>query len=197
MFERVGLILSISWIGTGDKMIYSSEESEKNAIMQVAHLMLAAARTAPKGKGVDNIETLILEGEDKDALAEKMREISKELNGEGPFERDSFNVDNSECVVLIGVKHSPLGMKSFCGMCGFDNCDESAKAGASCGFNISDLGIAVGSAASIAADNRIDNRVMFSIGKAAISKGGLFSENVRAAYGFPLSTSGKSIYFDR
>ena len=178
-------------------MIYTSEESEKKAIYEVANLMLAAARTAPKARGVDNIETLIVDGKEKDALVEKMREISKELNGEGPFERDSRNIDNATCVVLIGVKNSPLGMKAYCGMCGFENCSNSVKAGSSCAFNNIDLGIAMGSATAIAADNRIDNRIMYSVGKAALVKEGFFSEKVRAAFGIPLSVSGKSIFFDR
>ena len=178
-------------------MIYTSEESEKKAIYEVANIILAAARTAPKARGVDNIETMIVDGEEKDALSEKMREIAKELNGEGPFERDSHNIDNSICVVLIGVKNSPLGMKSYCGMCGLDNCSSAEKIGASCSFNNIDLGIAMGSAAAIAADNRIDNRIMYSVGKAALVKGGYFSENVRSAFGLPLSVSGKSIFFDR
>ena len=39
-----------------------------------------------------------------------------------------------------------------------------------CVFNTGDLNLAIGSAVSLAADLRVDNRVMFSIGKAAINK---------------------------
>ena len=70
------------------------------------------------------------------------------------------------------------------------------KAGTNCVFNVTDLGIAVGSAVSIAADNRIDNRVMYSAGKGAL-KAGMLPPDVRIAYGIPLSISSKSIYFDR
>ena len=178
-------------------MIYTNIESEKNAVHTVAELMLAAARTAPKGRGVDNIETFIVDGEEKDNLAEEMRKISVEVGGEGPFDRDSHNVDSSECIVIMGVKNNPLGMSSFCGMCGFGDCPGATSAGASCVFNSSDLGIALGSAVSVAADNRIDCRIMYSIGKAALRMQGLFSESVRIAYGIPLSVSGKSIFFDR
>ena len=58
-----------------------------------------------------------------------------------------------------------------------------------------DLGIAVGSAVSVAADMRIDNRVMFSVGKAAQSMK-LLGECTRIM-GIPLSVSGKSPMFDR
>lgn len=70
------------------------------------------------------------------------------------------------------------------------------KNGANCAFNITDLGIAVGSAAAVAGDNRIDNRVFYSAGKGALRMG-CFSKEVRVCYGIPLSTSSKSIFFDR
>jgi len=48
----------------------------------------------------------------------------------------------------------------------------------------------------VAMDHRIDNRVMYSAGKAAI-EGGFLSEEVIVAYGIPLSVSGKNPFFDR
>ena len=70
------------------------------------------------------------------------------------------------------------------------------KAGANCAFNITDLGIAVGSAVSVAADHRIDNRVMYSAGRGAVRMG-IFPEDVRVCCGIPLYTGSKSIFFDR
>ena len=105
------------------------------------------------------------------------------------------NVDASQCVVLIGVRSEPFGM-DHCGMCGFKNCGEMAKAGANCAFNITDLGIAIGSAVSVAADNRIDNRVLYSAGQAALRMN-CFPSDVRVCFGIPLSTTSKSIFFDR
>lgn len=175
-------------------MIYKSEDAEKRAAFAVADLMAAAARTAPKGCGADNIEILILDGEDKDKLASCMREIAGEI-GADFFNRDAANVDSSHCIVLIGAKDNPLALPD-CGLCGFKNCGEMKKAGANCAFNITDLGIAVGSAAAAAGDNRIDNRVFYSAGKAAIRMG-CFPKEVKVCYGIPLSTSSKSIFFDR
>jgi uncharacterized ferredoxin-like protein len=54
----------------------------------------------------------------------------------------------------------------------------------------------MGSAVSVAANHRIDNRIMFSVGKAAMELGYLPKE-VRVAFGIPLSTSGKSVFYDR
>jgi len=70
------------------------------------------------------------------------------------------------------------------------------QAGGTCSFNAGDLGIAVGSAASRAADLRLDNRIMYSAGKAAIELG-ILGEGVSIAYGIPLSVSSKSPFFDR
>ena len=61
---------------------------------------------------------------------------------------------------------------------------------------VEDVGIALGSAAAMAADCRVDSRILFSAGRAALSKG-LLGENVRQAYGLPIAISGKSPFFDR
>jgi uncharacterized ferredoxin-like protein len=176
-------------------MKYTSKEAERRAILNAACEMAAAARTAPKGRGVDHIETVILDGEDKEALSAEMRAIHEKLEGQGPFARDAGNVDASEAVVLIGVRNAPIGVKG-CGLCGFGDCAGAASAGANCAFNITDLGIAVGSAAAAAMDRRIDNRIMFTVGKAAMNLS-MFPEKVKVAYGIPLSATGKSIFFDR
>ena len=175
-------------------MIYNNIEAEKRAAYSVAELMMAAARTAPKGCGADNLVALMLDGEEKDKLANQMRKIAQET-GEDFYARDGGNIDNSIVVVVLGIYNKPLGL-SNCSFCGFADCVENRKAGANCAFNITDLGIAVGSAVSIAANHRFDNRVMFSGGKAAMQLGYL-PETVRVAYAIPLSTTGKSIFFDR
>lgn len=175
-------------------MKYNTFVSEKTAALNVAHKMVAAAKTAPKGCGVDKIIAFILDGEEKYQLCEEMRRMSV-LPDSGFFERDANNINASHCIILIGVINVPLGLTT-CGFCGFPNCAASVKAGSLCAFNTTDLGIALGSAVSIAADNRIDSRVMFSAGKAALSLG-IFEEDVKICYGIPLSTSSKSIFFDR
>ena len=175
-------------------MIKNMIEAERDAVFSVADLMVAAARTAPKGSGRDNVLAVILTGKDKDQLVEAMQALAKEFN-EDFIDRDALNVDNSHCVVVIGVKNIPFGLEN-CHMCGFENCATAKKLGANCTFNITDLGVAIGSAVSIAADHRIDNRVMYSAGKGAI-KIKCLPEDVKVCYGIPLYTGSKSIYFDR
>ena len=58
-------------------MIYTGDEMEKKAVLETASRMCAAARTAPKTRHIDGIHTLVVTGEEKDALADKMEEIGK------------------------------------------------------------------------------------------------------------------------
>lgn len=172
-------------------MLISSKTAEEKALLDTACAICAAARTAPKACGIDRMDTAILIGEDKDALAEEMRR----LNDDSFFVRDADNVDRSGAVVLIGVTEETRGLNEICGLCHHENCAACRAANGCCVFNALDLGIAIGSAVSQAADLRVDNRVMFTIGKAAASLE-LMGEHT-LIMGIPLSISGKSPYFDR
>ncbi|NCO34458.1 MAG: ferredoxin [Armatimonadetes bacterium CG2_30_59_28] len=167
---------------------------EEKALATVAELMCLAARTAPKARGVDNLVTTIISGETKDKVTAKMRDLSS-VEGAGFFARDADNVDGVPFAVVIGTRMERMGL-SICGLCGFENCKANQDAGAVCVFPPNDLGIAVGSAVSVAADHRVDNRVMYTIGMAAL-KLGLLGEEVKMAFGIPLSATGKSPFFDR
>ena len=177
-------------------MIYSDKQMEEKAITNTASRMCAAIRTAPKARGVDNIISLVLTGVDKDALADKMDEInSREFERtSGIFPRDAKNLRLAQAVVLIGVKRVYAGLK-FCSFCGFENCDKCKEAGGRCAYNMIDLGIALGSAVSIAADDRVDNRIMYSVGKAAAEMN--YADDSVVWHGIPISISGKNIFFDR
>lgn len=175
-------------------MIRNMESAESNAILVVADLMLAAAKTAPKGSGKDKIVGAILTGEDKDKLVKKMKALAVEY-GESFIDRDARNVDECPAIVILGAKETPFGL-SNCGMCGFYNCREMKDNGANCVFNLTDLGIALGSAVAVAANHHIDNRIMYSAGKAAY-KLNVLGDDVRVCYGIPLYTGSKSIFFDR
>jgi len=179
-----------------------SERGEKEAILEVAKLMLAAARTAPKTAGIDDILTMVVYGEEKDAIASKMEEIAEQRKIDG-FKRDAKNVRDSEAIVLVGVRgNKTIGIN--CGACGYKNCKEFEEAqkragqdfiGPTCLFKALDLGIALGSAVKIASLLNIDNRMMYRIGTAAL-KLNLMPE-ATVAMGIPLSAKGKNIYFDR
>jgi len=176
-------------------MIYHGDTIEKEALFEVAKLMAVAARTAPKAKGVDTILTMIVEGEVKNRVAAEMRRIAEDHGSPTPFARDANNVDNSDYVLLLAVIDKPAGLPD-CGVCGFENCAAATAAGSPCAFNMSDLGTAACSACAVASHHWVDNRLMYTVGRAAKNIG-LFITKVRQCYGIPISATGKSIYFDR
>lgn len=172
-----------------------SEQAQEQHIINTAYAMCAAARTAPKAKGQDYIRTCILTGDDKTKLADEMLRLADENNA-GFFKRDAANINACSAVVVIGTAEQRRGLDKLCTMCHFDGCADCAKADGVCIFDPLDLGIAIGSAVSAAADARVDNRVMFSAGKAALTLK-LLGDDVHIAMCIPLSVSGKSPFFDR
>lgn len=171
----------------------SQEESpELEGLKTVANLMALAARTAPKAKGVDNIVIKMLDDSQRRKLVETMRRIGKEENI-AFFLRDAENVEGAAAVVVLGTRLQKLGLP-HCGFCGFKDCQSNTTG--VCAFNVGDLGIACGSAAAVAARHHVDTRTMFSIGRCAVELG-LLGPEVRVAYGFPLSATGKNPFFDR
>ena len=175
-------------------MIIDSKTAEERAVLDAAYKLCVAARTAPKACGIDHLQTCVITGEDKDVLAEQMRKNCNYDEKNFMF-RDSKNVDNSIAVVLVGVKEDTRHLGKQCQLCHFEGCTACAEAGACCVFDMIDLGIAIGSAVAAAADMRIDNRVMFTIGKAAVALGHL--EGCNTIMGIPLAVAGKSPFYDR
>lgn len=175
----------------------------RNVVIELAKLLAISARTAPKARGIDDLEiALVASSEELERLASMMDEISKDEKMRF-FVRDANNVRQSNAVLLLGIKSSKP-KELDCGGCGFENCNEFRKAtrrsgkgysGPSCIFQLVDLGIAIGSAVKSASLLNLDNRVMYSIGVAAL-KLGLLKES-EVAFGIPLSAYGKNIYFDR
>ncbi len=176
-------------------MIIASKDAEQDMVLAAAKAMCAAARTDPKTKGIARIDPLILTNTEKDQLADEMDRLADQFQM-GFIHRDANNVRNSQAIVLIGCENAPNGLRDACQFCGFSDCAASVEAGGRCFFNTVDLGIAIGSAVSVAAEHRIDNRVMFSVGRAAMELH-LMGDSIKQILGIPLSVSGKSPYFDR
>ena len=174
-------------------MFIRGAQAEKNFLLSAAEKMCLAARTAPKAKGVDKIVTGIVTSDEKEALAKEMLRLFDET-GMPFYKRDAQNITDSEAVVLIGTTGGAKGLN--CSYCGFENCKEMAQSGGHCAFDDIDLGIAVGSAVSCAADERVDNRVMLSAGIAATNLK-ILGEKTLKVLAIPLSATGKSPYFDR
>jgi uncharacterized ferredoxin-like protein len=179
---------------TMPRMKIEDTQLEYEGLLDVARLMCVAARTAPKGRGVDRLVVAVLTGDEKNKLADEMQRIGEQTAAEF-FIRDAKNVRVAGAVVLLGTKLSTLGIPA-CGYCGSENCAANEKKGGICVFNIADLGIALGSAVSVAANHRVDCRIFFSAGRAALNQKHL-GEDVKIAYGIPISVGPKSPFFDR
>lgn len=174
----------------------TEEALRSDAVRTVAEQMLIAARTAPKGRGKDFLTLAIVEGEGIKEISDWMKKMAKRKSVPAYFRRDANNILSAQVMVLMGTKIESMGLDP-CGMCGWGNCKEKKKhPDHPCVFNPGDLGIAVGSAVSVAMDARVDNRIMYTVGQAVLEMGLLGSE-VKIVYGIPLSVSGKNPFFDR
>ena len=172
-------------------MIINERDARKEYMLQAAKQIMLAARTAPKGKGVDIIEIATLTDEDIDAVSAKMLQLAEET-GMKFLIRDSENIQQADAMIVIGTRQAPQGLN--CAYCGFATCAEKPWA-TPCAINSIDVGIAVGSACAKAADLRVDSRVMFSAGWAVEQLGLL--KDCRQWIAIPISASSKNPFFDR
>ncbi len=162
-------------------------------LVSVAYKMVIAATTAPKAKGLNCLDYTIITREEISLLSEEMKKIGQ-ISEQHFFIRDAENILKAPVVVLIGAKIQPINLKE-CRYCGYPDCGHKLS-DSPCAHNITDLGIALGAAVSVAANFHIDNRIMFSAGKASLSLN-LFASKIAIAYAIPLSVSNKNIFFDR
>jgi len=172
------------------------EELRRDAVLKVAHRMMIAARTAPKGRGIDNIVIALIQPDEIKKISDKIKEMAEQETIPKFFLRDAENILSASAMLLLGTKIKPLELKP-CGMCGYQDCNEKNKhPNHPCVFNTGDLGIAIGSAVSVAMDSRVDNRIMYTVGQAVIRMG-VLGKDVKIVYGIPLSVGPKNPFFDR
>ena len=186
--------------------VIKSAKMEHEAIESGAAMMALAMRTAPKTRGIDNLQTAVVTDADLEILAAAMEKKSDEKSASLPiFKRDANNVRNAAVVLLVGVKRDPKKMELpfNCGACGYQTCAALVASGSRkgedftgpvCIFQALDLGIALGSAVKLAAELSLDNRIMYTVGAAAKDLGLLDSDVI---IGIPLSATGKNPFFDR
>jgi uncharacterized ferredoxin-like protein len=172
-------------------MIVNERENRSLRVIEAAGQMMTAARTAPKGKGMDIIEIARIEGKDIQILSKKTQQMG-EQNGLKFFLRDAENILLADVVIIIGTRLETHGLN--CGHCGFPTCGDKPKT-VPCALNSIDVGIAIGSACATAADLRLDTRVMFSVGLAAQELNWL--NGCKTVFAIPVSVSSKSPFFDR
>ena len=76
-------------------MIQNERDIRHEHILNVARQMMTAARTAPKGKGIDIIEVALVTGEDIKILSDKIIAMVEE-HGMKFFLRDADNILSAE-----------------------------------------------------------------------------------------------------
>lgn len=172
-------------------MVLNERDMRHEHVIECAKQMMTAARTAPKAKGVDIIEVMMITDDDIVALSNALHQIGENL-GRGGLMRDAGNLLEADAVVLIASREEAMCLN--CGYCGFPTCGDR-PAGVPCAMNTIDVGIAVGSAVATAADLRLDTRVMYSAGYAALKLGWMPGCNY--IIGIPVSASSKNPFFDR
>ena len=172
-------------------MIQNEREIRHEYVLQAVRQMMTAARTAPKGKGIDIIEVAMVTDEDIKRLSEELVIMSGET-GLKFFLRDADNILQAEAIMIAGTRQQVQGLN--CAHCGFPTCVEKPEA-VPCAINSVDLGIAVVSACATASDLRLDTRVMFSAGMAAQRLGML--GDCKCVMAIPVSASSKNPFFDR
>jgi uncharacterized ferredoxin-like protein len=179
------------------------EKHTDAAVKNVANLMAAAATTAPKSKGFDDLTIEIVSGVTIKQIAKEIQKMRQENLTSQTFwflEPDAEAVKESTAIFLIGIRAKRPPLTLDCQACGFETCTDyeeairQNKTTALCAFKILDLGIALSSATTVAAQHFIDNRMMWSVGMAAqrldLIKGDL-------VLGIPLAAKGSNPFFDR
>lgn len=155
----------------------------EQAIKNTAYTMLARAQTAPKATDVDNLFYAIIERNEIKEVVKTMQDLAYK-NDVPFFYRDAQNIANLPYIVILGVikgeNYTPYNSQLI-----------NATY-----FDLTTLGIAIGSALEAANQNGIDTRVMWSIGEGFVHSG-LASEELSIAYGIPLSLSKKNPFNDR
>lgn len=172
-------------------MIINQRDDRHAQVVEVARSMMTAIRTAPKAKGLDLLETVMVEGDDLKRLSDAMLELYAETQ-RPVYQRDAANILQGDAVVIIGTRQQPMGLN--CGHCGFAGCAEKPE-NVTCAFNSIDVGIAVGSACALAADRRVDTRTLFSAGMGAMRMGLL--PGCGQVLAIAVSATSKNPFFDR
>ena len=173
-------------------MVLNERDIRHELVVESGRRMMMAARTAPKARGVDIIEiALVSERADLEKLSAVMRRKGEE-SGMQFLLRDAENILQGDAVLLIGTPVLNQGLN--CAYCGCEKCTDKPLM-APCVMNSVDLGIAVGSACSLAATLCVDTRVMFSAGWSSLSLD--WMPGCTQVISIALSCTSKNPFFDR
>ena len=97
-------------------MIQNEREIRHEHVLEAVRQMMTAARTAPKGKGIDIIEIAMVTGEDIQRLSDEMLKLAAET-GFKFILRDADNILSAEAIVILGTRQQVQGLNGRSTLC--------------------------------------------------------------------------------
>lgn len=88
----------------------TEETIRDKALTDIARRMLIAARTAPKGKGVDNTVLALCDKEDIKKLSDHLKQMHAQGRAADYFVRDAENILTASAMLLLGTKVQTMGL---------------------------------------------------------------------------------------
>lgn len=197
-----------------------ADAARKENVLIAAKLMANAVMTTPVMGGQDQMEAVLIWGEEEqEKIARKMEELAKTNKSrrwQEMFKSEAVMVRESDAVLVIGnYRAADTPMDVGCGLCGGKpNCDflydrrktvagiidhteletDMLFNGPLCMCRVSDLGEAVGSALEIAYNLLVDARPFMSVGLAALKLG--YLKRSQIAVGILVAARQKNPFVD-
>ncbi|AMP20898.1 hypothetical protein AZF37_06740 [endosymbiont 'TC1' of Trimyema compressum] len=111
-------------------MKITSYDAEQASVLQIVNMMASAAKTAPKGLGINRIDTLVLTEDDMMPIIEEMKKTAYDYKM-AYFLRDAESLEKSQALVLIGTTYGcgAIEVLSLVGLCGNIDCATNSKKG--------------------------------------------------------------------
>ena len=177
-------------------------------ILEVAKNIVLAIHKAPQITGKTDIEVEIIWGKDLEpilAVLEPVAAAVRYVQWDYETIKRCYQKGESPVVIGIGTKVNSSNLAWNCGACGFNTCKEfnayaktvdgGQLGGPCCNWKILDYAIACDWACASAWQNKVDNRIMGSLGFALGALNYLPNSNVKL--GLALGPARDMVYYSR
>lgn len=178
-------------------------------LVEVAKNIVLAIKKAPMITGKTPIEAEIIYGDDIVPILEVLEPIAKAaryVHWDYQTIKGCYDKGESPVIIAIGGKVDKSNLAWNCGACGFPTCKEfnayakdysggGQLGGPSCNWKILDYAIACDWACASAWQNKVDNRIMGSVGFALSALNFLPNSNTRL--GLALGPARDMVYYSR
>ena len=188
---------------------YLGKEAAQGHLLEVAKNVVQAIYHAPQITGRLKIETEIITDEDLVPILEVMEELGKIFRfALWDYQQIKTCYDRGEppVIVAIGADLADANLAWDCGACGYDTCREfrayceelgggGMLGGPSCNWKALDYGMVCDWACAAAHQNRVDARIMGSIGVPFSFLN--YLPGCNAKIGLPIGPPRELVYFSR